>query len=272
MTDTFLLSRGDSPLILSMPHPGTGLPPEIAAALNARGRQLEDTDWHMRELYRSIESRFRPTVIEATLSRFVIDLNRDPSGASLYPGQATTELVPATTFDGAPIWLHAPDAGEIDRRRALYFQPYHEALQAEITRVKARHGYCVLWDCHSIKSVIPRLFDGKLPMLNLGTNGGVSCAATIQAAAEQAMAAGGTTHVSNGRFKGGWITRHYGQPDNGVHALQMEIGLDGYLATEAPPWAFAPAVAAPLRDALEKTISAVLAAAEQFHASLWRRT
>jgi formiminoglutamase len=258
---TFTLSRGDSPLILSMPHPGTGLPPEVDAALNERGRLLEDTDWHMRELYRPIETRFRPTVIEATLSRFVIDLNRDPSGVSLYPGQATTELVPTTTFDGAPIWRTPPDAAEVARRKQLYFQPYHKALAAEIARVKAAHGFCLLWDCHSIKSVIPRLFDGGLPMLNLGTNSGASCGPAVQAAAEAAMAASGMTHVANGRFKGGWITRHFGRPVEGVHALQMELGLNGYLMAEEPPWTFAPDIAAPLQAALTEIIAAVLAAA-----------
>jgi formiminoglutamase len=255
---TFTLTQGDSPLILSMPHPGTGLPPEVEAALNARGRQLEDTDWHMREVYRPVEERFGASVIQATLSRYVIDLNRDPSGVSLYPGQATTELVPTTTFDGAPIWQVAPDSAEIARRKVVYFEPYHAALAAEIARVKARHGYCVLWDCHSIKSVIPRLFDGQLPMLNLGTNNGASCAPALQGAAERMMAASGLSHVSNGRFKGGWITRHYGQPAKGVHALQMEMGLNGYLAAEAPPWSFAPEIAHPLQQALESMIAAVL--------------
>ncbi len=262
MTGTFALARGDGPLILSMPHPGTDLPPEVAEALNARGRLIEDTDWHMRELYRPIEERFRPTVIEARLSRYVIDLNRDPSGVSLYPGQATTELVPTTTFDGASIWRTPPDAAEIDRRKALYFQPYHDALAAEIARVRAKHGHCVLWDCHSIKSVIPRLFDGKLPMLNLGTNSGASCAPEVQGAAERAMAASGMSHVSNGRFKGGWITRRYGRPGDGVHAIQMELGLDGYLAAEEPPWAFSASVARPLQNALGDIISAVLASTE----------
>jgi N-formylglutamate deformylase len=263
--ETFTLTRGDSPLILSMPHAGTGLPPEVAADLNTRGRELEDTDWHMRELYRPIEERFRPTVIEAMLSRYVIDLNRDPSGLSLYPGQATTELVPTTTFDGAAIWETPPDTTEIARRTALYFQPYHDALAAEIARVTALHGYCVLWDCHSIKSIIPRLFPGKLPMLNLGTNSGASCASAVQEQAESAIAASGLTNVSNGRFKGGWITRHYGRPGDGVHALQMELGLDGYLAAESPPWSFAPDLARPLQDALGSIIAAALAAAEQLN-------
>jgi N-formylglutamate deformylase len=267
---SFTLSRGESPLILSMPHPGTGLPSEVAAGLNEMGLRLEDTDWHMREVYRPIEERFQPTVIEATLSRFVIDLNRDPSGVSLYPGQATTELVPTTTFDGAPIWATLPGPEEIARRRELYFEPYHAALSEEIARIREKHGFCVLWDCHSIKSEIPRLFDGRLPMLNLGTNNGAACGPGLQAAAERAMAASGLTHVTNGRFKGGWITRHHGRPGDGVHALQMEMGLNAYLAAEEPPWAFSPGVARPLQEALANTIAATLAAADVWIAASLR--
>lgn len=254
------VTRGPSPLILSMPHPGAGLPPEVHASLNERGRLVEDTDWHMRQLY-AFAKRFQPTIVEAGLSRYVIDLNRDPTGVSLYPGQATTELVPTTTFDGASIWAAPPDAAEIERRREAYFQPYHAALRAEIVRVRAEHGYALLWDCHSIKSVIPRLFPGTLPTLNLGTNSGASCAPAIAEAAERAMAAQPFNCVVNGRFKGGWITRHYGRPSEHVHAIQMEIALCAYLSAEAPPWTFAPHKAARLQAALSSIISAALDAA-----------
>lgn len=260
MTDIVTVTRGPSPLILSMPHPGTGLPPEVAPQLNDRGRMVEDTDWHMRELYGFAE-RFAPTIVEAQLSRYVIDLNRDPSGVSLYPGQATTELVPTTTFDGAPIWTTPPDETDIERRRDAYFRPYHDALAAEIARVKAIHGYALLWDCHSIKSVIPRLFPGTLPTLNLGTNTGASCASAVGEAAERAMAGQPLTQIANGRFKGGWITRHYGRPSDHVHAIQMEIALSAYLAQEAPPWRFDAEVAAPLQAALSAIIDAALDAA-----------
>ncbi|MCU4179199.1 N-formylglutamate deformylase [Bosea sp. BH3] len=265
-TNTVSVTRGSSPLILSMPHPGTGLPPEIAAALNERGRLVEDTDWHMRQLYGFTE-RLAPTVVEAQLSRFVIDLNRDPSGVSLYPGQATTELVPTTTFDGAPIWQATLDGAEIERRKAAYFQPYHDALSAEIARVKGEHGYCVLWDCHSIKSVIPRLFAGTLPTLNLGTNSGASCAPSVEAAAIAAMAGQPLTQIANGRFKGGWITRHYGRPSEHVHALQMEIALSAYLADETAPWAFDAPKATQLQSALSAIIEAALGAAAAFERS-----
>ncbi len=262
MTGIVSVARGASPLVLSMPHPGTGLPDEVAAALNARGRQVEDTDWHMRQLYGFTE-RFQPTIVEAGLSRYVIDLNRDPSGVSLYPGQATTELVPGTTFDGAPIWETAPDEAEIERRRKAYFQPYHAALATEIEHARSQHGFCLLWDCHSIKSVIPRLFPGTLPTLNLGTNSGTSAAPSVEDAAVAAMAGTPFTQISNGRFKGGWITRHYGRPNSHVHALQMEIALSAYLAEEAPPWTFDAAKAASLQAALSTIIEAALGAASK---------
>ncbi|SEF55787.1 N-formylglutamate deformylase [Bosea lathyri] len=268
MTNIVTVTRGSGPLVLSMPHPGTGLPDEVRATLNETGRAVPDTDWHMRQLYAFAE-RFQPTIVEAGLSRFVIDLNRDPSGASLYPGQATTELVPTTTFAGEPIWATPPGASEIARRREAYFQPYHEALAAEIARVKAEHGFCLLWDCHSIKSEIPRLFPGTLPTLNLGTNSDAACAPAVQQEARAALEASGFSQVTNGRFKGGWITRHYGRPDEHVHALQMEIALSAYLAEEAPPWAFDAAKAASLQTALADIIDAALAAAvihERSHA------
>jgi formiminoglutamase len=260
MTEIVSVTRGASPLVLSMPHPGTGLPAEVAAQLNVRGAQVEDTDWHMRQLY-SFAERFQPTIVEAGLSRFVIDLNRDPAGVSLYPGQATTELVPTTTFSGEAIWTMPPGEAEIERRRKAYFQPYHDALAAEIAHAKAQHGFCLLWDCHSIKSVIPRLFPGTLPTLNLGSNSGRSAAPAVEAAAVKAMAGSAFTQVVNGRFKGGWITRHYGHPSDHVHALQMEIALSAYLAEEAPPWTFDAARAASLQSALSAMIEAALAAA-----------
>lgn len=258
--DVASVTRGTSPLVLSMPHPGTRLPDEVYARLNERGRLVEDTDWHMRQLYAFAE-RFEPTIVEAGLSRYVIDLNRDPSGTSLYPGQATTELIPTTTFSGEPIWREIPDEYAIDWLRFTYFKPYHDALAAEIAHAKAQHGFCLLWDCHSIKSVIPRLFPGTLPTLNLGTNSGASAAPAVEAAAAQAMAGSAFTQVVNGRFKGGWITRHYGRPTDHVHALQMEIALSAYLDDEAAPWTFAPDKAASLQATLAAMIEAALAAA-----------
>jgi N-formylglutamate deformylase len=256
----FSVTRGEGPLLLSMPHPGTHVPEDIWEQLNERGRALEDTDWHMRALY-AFARRFQPTIIESHVSRYVIDLNRDPAGHSLYPGQATTELVPTTTFSGEPIWRTPPDAQEIRLRRMAHFEPYHQALSQEIARIRARHGYCVLYDCHSIKSVIPRLFEGKLPTLNLGTANLNSCAVGIHAAAEGIMRQSGLTYAANGRFKGGWITRRYGKPLQAVHAIQMEIALDAYLEVEEPPWSLSEAKTAALQRTLEAIIAAVLAAA-----------
>lgn len=260
MMQAFTLTRGSSPLILSMPHPGTHVPAEIWSELNERGRLLEDTDWHMRLLY-GFARRFDPSIIEAHVSRYVIDLNRDPAGHSLYPGQATTELAPTTTFDGAPIWLTPPDAAEIRRRRMAYFDPYHRALQDEIARLKAKHGYAVLYDCHSIKSVVPRLFDGALPTLNLGTNSLNSCAPGIHIAAERTISQSGMTYAVNGRFKGGWITRRYGKPLMGVHAIQMEIALSAYLEKEETPWIYSPDKAQVLQRVLDSLLAYVMSVA-----------
>ena len=248
---------GEGPVILAFPHVGTGLPPEVAARLNAEGRLVRDTDWHIHELYAGLIPGL--TTVTATQSRYVIDLNRDPSGASLYPGQTTTGLIPETTFDNVPIWQEgrAPDAAEIARRLDQVHRPYHAALMAEVERVRARHGVAVLYDCHSIRSEIPWLFPGTLPDLNIGTNGGTSCAPEIEAAVAGIAAASGHSWVLNGRFRGGWTTRHYGQPGSGVHAIQMELAQASHLASEAPPFALDPAKAAHLQTTLTKILAAL---------------
>lgn len=250
------IKKGESPVLLAIPHAGTALPPEIAASLNATGRALADTDWHIERLYDGLLPG--ATTVRATFHRFVIDANRDPSGASLYPGFNTTGLVPLTDFDGHPIWRAPPDAQEIEARRAAFHAPYHAALEAEIARLKARHGVAVLYDCHSIRSRIPFLFDGQLPVLNIGSNDGASCAGEIERAAVEAARASGLSFVLNGRFKGGWTTRHYGRPGDRVHAIQMEIAQRAYLAAEAPPWTYEVGKA----EALRATLAALLAAIE----------
>ncbi|MEI4234222.1 N-formylglutamate deformylase [Roseovarius sp. D22-M7] len=248
---TIEVSRGDGPLVLGLPHAGTHVPPETLASLNETGRGLADTDWHIDRLYAGLTGEV--TTVRTPLHRYVIDVNRDPSGASLYPGQNTTGLCPLTDFDGRPIYLpgQKPDVAEIEARRAAYHSPYHAALSTELERVKARHGFAVLYDCHSIRSRIPYLFDGTLPDFNIGTNGGATCAPGIEAATLRICeAAPGYTCVLNGRFKGGWTTRHYGCPDAGVHAIQMELAQFTYM-TEAPPWDYDPARAEPLRTHLQ---------------------
>ena len=251
------VAQGDSPLILGLPHTGTFLPEAVLAALNERGQMLADTDWHIHRLYDGLLPG--ATTVRATFHRYVIDANRGPDDASLYPGQNTTGLVPLTDFDGAPIWKSEPGAEEIADRKARFHAPYHAALAAQIERVRARHGVAILYDCHSIRSVIPFLFDGVLPDFNIGTDSGASCAPAIEAATQEVASATGRTWVVNGRFKGGWTTRHYGDPAQGVHAIQMELAQSTHLTSESPPFAYdeekARALRVPLKAILERLVA-----------------
>jgi N-formylglutamate deformylase len=249
--------RGDSPVVLCIPHGGTWLPEDVAAALNPTGRALADTDWHMSRVYDGLLPG--ATVVQATFHRYVIDANRDPGGASLYPGQNTTGLVPDTDFDGRPIWLDAPDGSGIARRRAAFHAPYHAALRAELDRVRSLHGHAILWDCHSIRSEIPFLFEGVLSDLSIGTNSGTSCHPALERRVAEACRTSGFSTVFNGRFKGGWTTRHYGRPPEGIHAIQMETAQSCYLATEAAPWAWSEEKAARLRPLLGRILSDIAA-------------
>jgi N-formylglutamate deformylase len=254
----FEVKQGHSPVILGFPHTGTEVPPEIWERLNVNGRLLADTDWHIHKLYEDLLPN--ATTVRATFHRYVIDANRDPSGTSLYPGQNTTGLIPETDFDGEPIWLEgqAPDEADIKARLAAFHAPYHAALAAEIERVKAIHGVAILYDCHSIRSHIPFLFEGKLPDFNIGTDNGRTCAPEIEAAAKDiAGAAEGYTSILNGRFKGGWTTRHYGKPETGVHAIQMELAQSTHLASETPPFAYDAAKAEKLRVHLKAILQRI---------------
>ncbi|WP_347309699.1 N-formylglutamate deformylase [Defluviimonas sp. SAOS-178_SWC] len=247
------ISRGDGPIVLGLPHTGTWLPDDIRARLNPRGQGLDDTDWHIDRLYDGLLPG--ATTVRATFHRYVIDANRDPSGVSLYPGQNTTGLVPLTDFDGEPIWRSAPDADEIEARRLAFHAPYHAALEAELDRVREKHGVAILYDCHSIRSHIPFLFDGTLPDFNIGTNMGATCAPSIEAAAQKICeAAVGYRSILNGRFKGGWTTRHYGRPAEGLHAIQMELAQSTYLTEEAAPWSYDTAKAEKLRIPLSEIL------------------
>jgi formiminoglutamase len=251
------VARGNGPVILGQPHGGTWLPEGMATRLNQVGRALADTDWHIGQVYEDLLAD--ATVVRATFHRYVIDANRDPGGASLYPGQNTTGLCPTTDFDGRAIWISGqePSPDEIKRRIAAFHAPYHAALAAEVARVTALHGVAVVWDCHSIRSQIPFLFQGHLPVFNIGTNGGTTCSAVLSEAVHAACRASGLATVLDGRFKGGWTTRHYGQPGGGVHAIQMEIAQSAYLKREAPPWTLDDTGAARLRALLGPMLAAV---------------
>jgi N-formylglutamate deformylase len=262
--------RGEAPLIASMPHTGVDIPQDIEAGLASPWLARKDADWWVDRLY-AFAQALGATVVRTGISRTVIDANRDPTGASLYPGQATTELCPTTTFDGEPLYHtgREPGSGEIASRRRRFFDPYHAAIAAEIARLRARHSTVVLYDCHSIRSNIPRLFDGALPNFNIGTNNGATCAPALTAAVEAACADSSFTHVTNGRFRGGYTTRHYGRPTEGVHALQMELACRGYLR-EPPgavaegqwPVAYDEEVAAPMRAALTRILKNCIRFAE----------
>lgn len=265
MTPAWLtVRRSDTPLILAMPHGGTNLPDDLAGAFRAPWLARRDADWHIEALYTGLVDA---TIVTTDVSRSVIDVNRDPSGASLYPGQATTELCPTTTFDGEPLYIEdaaAPDEGAIQHRRATWFDPYHAALAGEIARLRTLHPRVVVYDCHSIRSHIPRLFEGELPVFNIGTNGGTTCDLSLLNAVVGQCATSGRSHVVDGRFRGGWTTRHYGQPENGIHTIQMELAIRSYLEEPAAPtpenWPppFEPAIAASMRSNLSAILTACL--------------
>ncbi len=260
------VARGDAPLILSVPHAGVEIPPAHAAKLVSPWLARKDTDWWVDQLY-DFARELGATIIRTALSRTVIDANRDPSGASLYPGQATTELCPTTTFDGEPLYVPGgePDAAEIADRRSSYFEPYHAAIASEIARLRRKHSTVVLYDCHSIRSVVPRLFGGVLPNFNIGTNGGVTCSPALATEIERLCDSTGLSRVTNGRFKGGYTTRHYGVPEQGIHAIQMELACRGYMrdaeeivTAESWPPDYDETLAAPLRTALANILQACI--------------
>lgn len=253
----YRLRAGSSRLIVSMPHVGTALPDWLVAQLTPAALQLADTDWHLPLLYDFLDS-LDATVIVATHSRFVIDLNRPPDGANLYPGQDTTGLVPLDTFRSEAAYLpgQAPDAAQVERRRLAYWVPYHEELARQIRRVRALNGHAVLWDAHSIASELPRFFEGRLPDLNFGTANGSSCAASlIEAVLAPVRAQSRCTWVLNGRYTGGYITRHHGRPADGCHAIQLEMSQVIYM-DETVPFALRPERCARLRPLLQSCLSA----------------
>ena len=260
-----IVHRGDAPLVVALPHTGTDIPDALAGRWVSPWLTRKDADWWIDQVYDFVHE-MGATTIRTPVSRSVIDVNRDPSGVSLYPGQATTELCPTTTFDGEPLYRpgQAPDDAEIGERRTLWFDPYHAAIAAEILRLRDMHPRLVLYDAHSIRSHVPRLFDGELPQFNIGSNDGATCDAALSDAVADVCARSGLSHVVNGRFKGGWTTRYYGRPGEGVHAIQMELACRGYmtepddLSPKTWPSPFDAPRAAPLQAILRGVLGAAL--------------
>ena len=261
MSDTHTLHRGTAPLLVSVPHDGHRIPEDIAARMRPAARVAPDTDWHVARLY-AFARDLGASMIVPSYSRYVVDLNRPPDDVSLYPGQNTTGLCPATQFSGEPIYRKGeePTHADIVERVERYWQPYHTALAAELARLKAEHGRVLLWEGHSIRGDCPWLFEGQLPDLNLGTADGRSCSPQVQTQIEAELAAQTDySWVVNGRFKGGYITRHYGDPANGIDAVQLEIAQRSYMDEDSGEWQERAAVR--LRLTLERLLLAGLGAA-----------
>ncbi len=254
----FNVIRGDSPLLISIPHMGTFLPPDVKQRMTPAALQLSDTDWHVDKLYWFAQD-MGISMLMATHSRYVIDLNRPQDDQHLYPGQVKTGLCPLETFDGEKLYQEGEEPDEIEKlnRVATYWLPYHEAIEAELARIKERHGYAILYDAHSIRTEVPRLFDGKLWDLNLGTAHNKTCAPEMAAAALEAAGSGGYSSILNGRFVGGNITRHYGQPQNNVHSIQMELTWGNYM-DETRPYLYRPDKAEKLQPVLKNVLQALL--------------
>lgn len=229
MSDTFIFSEGTVPLLVSVPHDGRRLPPTLQARMTAEGRAIPDTDWHVARLYDFVRD-LGAHLLVAEYSRYVVDLNRPASDASLYPGQVATGLCPERTFSGDDIYVSGGVGDEeVADRVATYWQPYHRQIRTALDAIRKQHGYAVIWDAHSIASRVPRLFGGELPVLNVGTHGGRSCAPSIESAVFDIASRSSYSSVLNGRFQGGFITRHYGDTANQVHAVQLEIAQRAYM-------------------------------------------
>ncbi|MFO1494720.1 MAG: N-formylglutamate deformylase [Lysobacterales bacterium] len=251
---------GSVPLLVSLPHDGSEIAPELAPRMQEAALASPDTDWHVARLY-DFARELGAYVLRPRWSRYVIDLNRPPDGAALYPGRRETGLCPTQRFDGGAVYLPGaePDAAEIAERVEHYWWPYHQTLRETVLALRAEHGHVLLWEGHSIRSHSPMFFDGRLPDYNLGTADGHSCAPAVQEAIARALADHGANHVINGRFKGGYITRHYGQPPHGVHAVQMEMAQSAYL-DEREPERYEPALAREAQALLRTLLQASLAA------------
>ncbi|MBS7660657.1 N-formylglutamate deformylase [Pseudomonas lalucatii] len=257
-SDAFEFSRGRLPLLISMPHAGVLLTPAVEAGLVERARSLPDTDWHIPRLY-DFAAELGASTLAARYSRYVVDLNRPADDKPLY-ASATTGLFPATLFDGTPLFRAGLEPSSAERARTLeqIWTPYHRVLAAELERLRDEFGYAMLFDAHSIASRVPRLFDGRLADFNLGSNDGASCAPALAMQLQQVCAgASGYSQVLNGRFKGGYITRHYGGPADNIHAIQLELAQCTYM-DEAPPYAYRPKAAESVRPVLRQLLQGLL--------------
>jgi len=255
----FSLHRGSQPLLLSLPHVGTALPDSLRPRLANRALEVEDTDWHLERLYRFVLER-GGSVLVPRFNRYVVDLNRPPENAPMYPGANNTELCPTRFFTGEPLYRegHSPDENEVRQRVEQFWQPYHDALKTELQRLRNLHGHVVLFDGHSIKSELPWLFDGRLWDLNLGTASGASCNGELRARLSEVLQAQSNySQVVDGRFKGGYITRHYGQPQQGLHAVQLEMTWHCYM-DETPPFAWNESRAQQVQPVLMQLVDTML--------------
>ena len=256
--ETHALHRGTAPLLISLPHNGTRVPDAIAARFTDDARRVPDTDWHVAQLY-DFARELGASILVPEYSRYVVDLNRPEDDTSLYPGQNTTGLCPTTMFSGEPVYLprQEPSPDEIRKRIETYWRPYHDTLRGEITRLKAEHGRVVLWEGHSIRSVAPFLFDGRLPDFNLGTAGDTSCSPVLQ---QRLIGVLESQHdysfIANGRFKGGYITRHYGDPANGIDAVQLELAQVNYMDEDS--FEYLPERAERMQALIRKLLQAAL--------------
>jgi len=256
VTDVFSTSPGNSPLLISVPHDGRAIPDAIAGRMTAAGRDIADTDWHVARLY-EFAGDLDASMLVANYSRYVVDLNRPANDAALYAGQVATGICPDKSFAGEPLYTaEGVDAAEQAERVRTYWQPYHDAVAGALQNIRERHGYALLWDAHSIPGRVPRLFDGDLPVLNLGSNDEDSCDTRLTDAVFRVAAASPYTAVRNGRFKGGHITRHYGCPDRGIHALQLEIAQHAYMDEKSRK--FDEAGAKKLRQCLREMLQAFM--------------
>jgi N-formylglutamate deformylase len=257
--EIFRLDQGSAPLLISLPHDGSYIPDDIAARMHPAARRSPDTDWHVARLYAPLAQALGASLLRPVASRYVVDLNRPADGHALYPGRRETGLVSTIGFDGEPLYREGePDAAEVQRRVNAFWRPYHAALQQELARLRGQHGRVVLWEGHSIRSRVPMLFEGRLPDLNLGTADGASCSPALQQRLETVLRAQDRfDFVVNGRFKGGYITRQYGRPDEGIDAVQLEMTQQNYMDEESFAWD--DARAAVLREAIGPLLRACLA-------------